>query len=573
MNTHLQVVVPQSQSSETGRTVLFMSELPENINESEIETLFADFKESIVMIQINRLGKAMDYNAPRGLTATLIFKDHKRADEARKALNLRKIRGKTIRIMWHEKDNSIRYSTQGNLFIKNVPAQVKPREFYEKFLQFGDIISAKLCEDEEGNHNGYGYVSYYAQESADAAIKALNEKEVWEGSVLEVARFQKKNERFSQNLSANKNLYVKNLPAKFSEEEVKALFGKYGKITWTKIMVDLSGRKSAILTFDSEESVQKARDAVNHMKLDDQELYVDTLMKKSDRKKILSSRITDNNYKLNSQFKNCNLHLRNVPQEVDEAYLHEVFSVFGEVKSVKIPKFLLVTKVNGEFKEIPMSKGFGYVCFMDQEIAKKAKEEMNNKFIPKFETAKRPLLIDFFMPKYERKQILTRIQGQYPGSKQYPMMNFGAPFGQMHPNLAKHVKQPQMFPGMQAPGLGLGQGQTMTGPKHHANKFTTPMTVNPIQTVAKPDEVDVKYLQSLEDDSAKKDYLGEFIFKKIENHPYAQTYNFTIDVIGKITGMILGIDDINEIVDITVNQDNLTMRISEALSLIGINNN
>ena len=369
---------------------------------------------------------------------------------------------------------------------------------------------------------------------------------------------------------------MKNLPAKFSEEEVKALFGKYGKITWTKIMVDLSGRKSAILTFDSEESVQKARDAVNHMKLDDQELYVDTLMKKSDRKKILSSRITDNNYKLNSQFKNCNLHLRNVPQDVDEAYLHEVFSVFGEVKSVKIPKFILVTKVNGEFKEIPMSKGFGYVCFMDQEIAKKAKEDMNNKFIPKFESAKRPLLIDFFMPKYERKQILTRIQGQYSGSKQYPMMNFGAPFGQMHPNLAKHVKQAQMFPNMQAQGLGLGlgQGQTMmTGPKHHVNKFTNPMTVNPIPTVAKPDEVDVKYLQSLEDDSAKKDYLGEFIFKKIENHPSAQTYNFTIDVIGKITGMILGIDDINEIVDITVNQENLTMRISEALSLIGINNN
>ena len=559
MNTHLQVVVPQKASGENGRTVLFVSELPENISESELEAFFKDFKDSIMVSQINRMsGRLTDMYAPKSITATLIFKDHSRADEARKALNLKKIRGKTVRIMWHEKDNSVRYSTQGNLFIKNVPFDVKPREFYEKFLQFGDIISAKLCEDEDGNHNGYGYVSYYSSESAENAIKALHNQAVWGGEILEVARFQKKNERFNQTLSVNKNLYVKNIPARFSEEELKALFSKYGAITWTKIMVDDSGRKSAILTYDSEDSVHKARDALNNTQLDGQELYVDTLMKKSDRKKILSSRIIDNNFKLNSQFKNCNLHLRNVPQDVDEAYLTEVFSQFGEVKSVKIPKILLVTKVNNEFKEFPMSKGFGYVCFNDQEMAKKAKEEMNNKFIPKFETAKRPLLVDFFMPKYERKQMLNRLQQQYPGKQASIMNPFGGPFGMpfnLHPNLAKHIKQPQMFP---------NQPQF---PK--TQRFVAPQQS---QQQAKPDDVDIKYLQSLEDDAAKKDYLGEFIFKKIENHPYAQSNNFTIDTIGKITGMILGIDDINEIVDITLNQDNLSARISEALTLLGVNN-
>ena len=38
----------------------------------------------------------------------------------------------------------------------------------------------------------------------------------------------------------------------------------------------------------------------------------------------------------------------------------------------------------------------------------------------------------------------------------------------------------------------------------------------------------------------QKDYLGEFLFKKIEQHPLAQSKNLTVDVISKITGMILG---------------------------------
>jgi hypothetical protein len=45
-------------------------------------------------------------------------------------------------------------------------------------------------------------------------------------------------------------------------------------------------------------------------------------------------------------------------------------------------------------------------------------------------------------------------------------------------------------------------------------------------------------------------------------------HNFTIDIIGKITGMILGIEDINEIADICKNNSNLTSRIKEALDLL-----
>ena len=79
----------------------------------------------------------------------------------------------------------------------------------------------------------------------------------------------------------------------------------------------------------------------------------------------------------------------------------------------------------------------------------------------------------------------------------------------------------------------------------------------------------LKQAQKMQENiEAKKDYIGEFLFKKIEQHPIAHEKNFTIDIIGRITGMILGIDDIKEIYEITTNYENLTARINEALSLI-----
>ena len=568
MNTNQQVVVPQKQG-DAGRTVLFVSELPENITEQDLNSFFNDYKDSIFMSQINsKFGnsRGTDSFHPRSSNATIIFKDHAKADEARRGLNMRKLRGKTIRIMWHERDNNIRYNTQGNLFIKNIALDVNARQFYEKFLTCGDIISAKLIEDEEGNHNGYGYVSYYENVSADKAITELNNKEVWPGSRLEVARFQKKNERLQNKLSMNKNLYVKNLPEEMLESEIKTLFSKYGNVSWSKILVDSNKRKFAIISMETEDSATKAREGLNNHKIGEITLYVDSLQKKSDRQRILSSKINENNSILNTQFKNCNLHIKNLPEKCSEKQLNEEFSKFGEVKSLKIPKYILVTKVGEKFKEEIVSRCFGYVCFFDQESAKKAKEELNGKNLSCFEDSKRPLLIDFFMPNFERKNILMKYQQQFnPNARQQmPFMNtmnaFGAagqmPFGgnQMMPKQGKNTSIYQQ-PIQQ---------------RNNTNNKPVPTQTQQFAPIKNDDDPDLAYYNSLEDESAKKEYIGEFIFKKISNHPLNQQKGFTIDVIGKITGMILGIDDLSEIMDICKNNENLTGRIVEAISLLNI---
>ena len=62
--------------------------------------------------------------------------------------------------------------------------------------------------------------------------------------------------------------------------------------------------------------------------------------------------------------------------------------------------------------------------------------------------------------------------------------------------------------------------------------------------------------------------MENFLFKKIEQHPLAHEKNFTIDIIGRITGMILGIEDIREIYEITTNIESLSSRFEESLSLL-----
>jgi hypothetical protein len=81
----------------------------------------------------------------------------------------------------------------------------------------------------------------------------------------------------------------------------------------------------------------------------------------------------------------------------------------------------------------------------------------------------------------------------------------------------------------------------------------------------------LEILNKLPDDK-KKDYIGEFLFKAIQSHEISIKNKLDIDVIGRITGMILDIKDFNEIFQITTNSTYLTDRINEALNLIKSSN-
>ena len=548
-----------------GKHVLFISELPDNIIDSELRDFFENYKNDIHMMQIDRNQKMHDIFNARKPKATIIFKTHEKAEEARNSLNMRRLKGKALNIMWHERDNSIRYNNKANIFVKGISPNANPRELYELFAKYGEIISCKICEDEDGNLLGYGYINYYNLESAEKAIAELN-KTKFKDSELGVEHFQKKNERL-QVPQENCSIYIKNIPSKYSKnEKIKEIFAKFGKIVFSKLFQDSNDRPYAIVVFAEAQSANKAKEEMNDKKLDEKDeigLYVDLLQKKSERKRMLITKIGDINNKLNQEFKNCNLHIKNLPYNLTEEKLKEIFSKCGEVKSVKIDKYILQTKKQDQFVESEESKGFGYVCFTTEEAAKKAKEEFDGKNLPGFEDSKRPILINFFMPKNERKQFLNNIQASQ--NQNYPYMPPGMPY------------PPYMYPPMFPPNphnRGHKGNNYRKPAQPNQQQVQQPMNQPPTQNINmnnnnnREDEPNLEYLNSLTDVDAKRDYLGEYLFKKIEQHPIAHSKNLTVDIISRITGMILGIGDIKEIYDITINNDSITARINEALELL-----
>lgn len=528
------------------KNVIFVSDLPSNVIESDLWVFFEKVADKIVLLTLNANKNPIDIYHP--MSAKIIFKDFEAADYARKEMNLRKLKGKAVRIMWDERDNSIRYNSMTNLFVNYIPISIKPRDVYEYFLQFGDISSAKLNEDINGNHMGYGYVTYYSAESAHKAIMETDGKIVW-GSKLEVKYFQKKTERMATFGQANTKIFISNLPGNFPENVLGQLCSKYGDV----YSISKDKYNNAIVTFTNEESPLKAKVGLDKTNISGYTITVELYEFKKQSRTPLDKNSNHYQSQLNEmktqldQYRNCNLHVRNIPFHAKESEIKTAFAKYGDLRSVKIEIYALMTKVNNEFKEIPTSKGFGYVCFEKEESATKAMNEMNGKFLPGYESWNKPLLIEIFKTKTERNifnQVNPYQQPIQPGVLYYPMPIMS--MGSMPPPQIQH----------QTPiNTNTSQVTNQQPQKTEEKKKTN-------------DPIDRNHFNSIESIEEKKEYLGEIIFKKIEDHRLAQENNMSIDTIGKITGMILNIDEIDEIIDICINDNFLTIRIEEAWELL-----
>ena len=203
------------------QSILFINGLDKTVNENMLYQLFNDYSVSYIKI-------AKDHQTRESFGYAFIgFKNNTKADEAIKKLNYSKLAKKTLRISWYNREpGNYRNKIENNIFVKKIPKEVTAKEFHEYFSKFGNIISAKLAEDEEGESMGYGFVLYDSEEGAKKAIKECHEKE-WNGKKLFVAQFQKN--RPKQPPKYN-NIYVRNIPKAWSEKDIKEYFSKYGEI-------------------------------------------------------------------------------------------------------------------------------------------------------------------------------------------------------------------------------------------------------------------------------------------------------------------------------------------------------
>lgn len=77
------------------------------------------------------------------------------AERALDTMNFDILKGQPIRIMWSQRDPSLRRSGVGNVFIKNLDKNIDNKAMYDTFSAFGNILSCKVALDENGISKGF----------------------------------------------------------------------------------------------------------------------------------------------------------------------------------------------------------------------------------------------------------------------------------------------------------------------------------------------------------------------------------------------------------------------------------
>lgn len=187
------------------------------------------------------------------------------AERAMDTLNHTVIKGKPCRIMWSQRDPTLRRSNNGNLYVKNLDKGVDNRALHETFSLFGNILSCKVATDETGKSKGYGFVHFETDEAARSAVKNVNGMKIG-NKIVYVGPFCKKTERQSGKAEFFTNLYVRSFPPTWTEKKLEEIFGQYGETTSIWLNIDKHGRPYACVNFSEADCAKRCLQDLNGRK-------------------------------------------------------------------------------------------------------------------------------------------------------------------------------------------------------------------------------------------------------------------------------------------------------------------
>lgn len=415
------------------------------------------------------------------------------AERALDTMNYTMIKNRPCRIMWSQRDPSLRKSGVGNLFVKNLAPTVTHKDLFDAFSLFGNVLSCKVSIGADGKSKGYGYVHYEMEEAAQEAINKMKDIQICEQDV-EVSPFQRRDRR--PDVVEWTNLYVKNLPEEWDEPKLREVFGAFGEISSAAVMtvstkdveakpdkglVEGKSKGFAFVSFVEHDSAKRAVDELNGKVLEGADaeaaaaegaeprtLFVSRAQKKSERERELRKKYAEiQNSKIQS-YAGVNLYIKNLDDQIADKDLHAAFESYGTITSARVMRH-----PDGS------SKGFGFVCFSTPDEANKATNDMNGKLL-----MGKPIFVALAMRGDVRRTMLAQshsaarnqmsmARGQpMPGAPQMygavPMMYPGS----LPPNGARGAPypMPMMMPGRgglpRGPIQGYPRGQAYPVPSY-----------------------------------------------------------------------------------------------------------
>ncbi|KAL4271580.1 hypothetical protein GQ457_13G007270 [Hibiscus cannabinus] len=216
---------------------LYVGDLDLSVTETQLFEYFSQ------MGQILTVRVCKDMSTRRSLGYGYVnYSNPQDAARALEHLNFTLLNGKPVRIMYSNRDPSLRKSGAGNIFIKNLDKGIDHKALYDTFSTFGNILSCKIATDSSGQ-----------SKERDTSITKT---------------------KFN-------NVYVKNLSESLNDEELKKIFAEFGTITSAVVMRGSDGKSKGFgfINFENSDDAAKAVESLNGKKFDDKECITDEKLK------------------------------------------------------------------------------------------------------------------------------------------------------------------------------------------------------------------------------------------------------------------------------------------------------
>ena len=387
-NKNEHVIVKQEKVNT--KKYIYLGGLPPDVDKYELNQFIlkqGDFNVEEIMINEKKC------------FAYLKFKTKEEAAQALKALHLKDFKNYIIKAEpFKSNKNKDKKNLNTNLFVKNLPKDCTPKEVFEVFSKYGTIDSIELKTKEDGECLGYGYVDFIMEENANNAMENLDQTK-FKDNIISVTHFTPKEKRM-ENLNNNQimvpMLVVLKIPSDMDSEGLKNAFDIYGQIMLIGIVNESPmfllengkyrerieemsniNRYGIILYTKKEEAIA----ALNQV----QEKY-NLILTESDAN-IIEKVKKEKHDSMKAKYEGANLVVKNLPKEVDDKILFEIFSKYGPISSARVQTQGVMKDIKDEKGNIIdknyiyESKGFGYVLFKKSEDAQKAKNELNDQDI------------------------------------------------------------------------------------------------------------------------------------------------------------------------------------------------
>ncbi|KAH7828339.1 putative Polyadenylate-binding protein 4 [Monocercomonoides exilis] len=310
---------------------IFIKNLPPSYETKKLHDLFSD----VGTVMSCRVSEYV-YGTNAGAHGYVQYQTKEDADKAIAKFNGTEVEGRTITV---EPSRPPTETVHKTVYVTNFLASVNEERLAKEMEQCGKVTKTTVQKSKDGLGRIIGFVWFEEQEQAEKCVKEMNGKEI-EGFCLmsestekassssesssskqtivplkvSIARSMWERMRYKKQLKEAtrfRNLYVRGFPAHFTDDDLKELFSRFGKITSAKVMKSESSgisRGFGFVCFSTDDEARKAYLEMNGVKVpstkkkldednneteeieEEKELYVNYCQTKEERTQYLLQR-------------------------------------------------------------------------------------------------------------------------------------------------------------------------------------------------------------------------------------------------------------------------------------------